>query len=712
MKRLNIIFYILFLNSCGLFLDQSIEQKPSESDTPIDELIAIEDSLLTIQDSDFQYPTLLEDLFLLIPTQRSENKKSISLDLKSYIYSNKMNIDYADNNYFEVNLSNDSLLITPNFETNELKVLPVSVNGIDLDLLVYSSFTKEYEDYPNQKNIGIILKDSFFINSNSLILDFIYLSGFSENKDLKMNTTFILFNNSLLPERYYHIFENRIRIMLPENMNNGFLRICSMDNNGFLLRENQTIISDGAPLSPIGNEASPYFSNKYYLTVDRFNDASSENNMDIDFSVDEKVRFHGGDLTGVLSKIDNGYFSRLGIKELLISPIAKNPDSSYRSSYLPHRKHMSFDGKFTINSREIDPRYGQNQNLREIIKASHSQEIGVSLEHVIGYTHLDHLYYKSSPKWYELNEDTQFLGSLNFQDNEVIQQITSDIMYWINEFNLDGIKYSSFDNTSIEFWRHLNRLLYLENHILSNKINSQFDFQANIDLYNKGREHFSGLNTDFYNLNLSIYNNLVEFSPINLLETSTGLEDQVRFISVADGQATFNDTINSKLFINSPGDIENPVSYEKLFMFHVMNNVLPGIPTIFYGDEYGQVGAGGVDSKRDMKFQNQLTILESHLKSRISKLNSLRSQYPSLSLGDFFILRESTNHSVWLKSYYNEKILIFFNLQDKTIEVNVPLPFKSKRLVSLTDDQVIDVNDKNIIGLVVPPYKTGIFLAE
>ena len=147
-------------------------------------------------------------------------------------------------------------------------------------------------------------------------------------------------------------------------------------------------------------------------------------------------------------------------------------------------------------------------------------------------------------------------------------------------------------------------------------------------------------------------------------------------------------------------------------MFMVMNNSLPGIPAIFYGDEYGQPGGGKFDSKRDMKFQNQLTILESHLKTRVSKLNLLRSSYPSLSLGDFFVLRESENYSVWLKSYYNEKILIFFNLQDKTIELNVPLPFKSKKLISLLDDQVIEVNDKNIIGLIVPPYKTGIFLLE
>ena len=39
-------------------------------------------------------------------------------------------------------------------------------------------------------------------------------------------------------------------------------------------------------------------------------------------------------------------------------------------------------------------------------------------------------------------------------------------------------------------------------------------------------------------------------------------------------------------------------------------------------------------------------------------------------------------NSIYQYSYYNEKILIFFNLQDKTIELNVPLPFKSNLVIS------------------------------
>ena len=142
----------------------------------------------------------------------------------------------------------------------------------------------------------------------------------------------------------------------------------------------------------------------------------------------------------------------------------------------------------------------------------------------------------------------------------------------------------------------------------------------------------------------------------------------------------------------------------------VMNNSLPGIPTIYYGEEYGQIGAGGVDSMRDMKFQSKLTFLESHLKERISRLNFLRTNYTSLSLGDFIVLRESKNYTVWLKSYYNEKVIVLFNLQEKTIDLNVSLPFETYSLTSLLNDEVIQLENPNMVKLVIPPYETEIFL--
>ena len=94
------------------------------------------------------------------------------------------------------------------------------------------------------------------------------------------------------------------------------------------------------------------------------------------------------------------------------------------------------------------------------------------------------------------------------------------------------------------------------------------------------------------------------------------------------------------------------------------------------------------------------------------KLNLLRNQYPALSIGDFLVLRESKNYTVWLKSYYNEKIIIIYNLQNQIIDLNIPLPFEAFKLTSLLDDEIILLDNPKMANLIIPPYTTEIYLIE
>ena len=147
-------------------------------------------------------------------------------------------------------------------------------------------------------------------------------------------------------------------------------------------------------------------------------------------------------------------------------------------------------------------------------------------------------------------------------------------------------------------------------------------------------------------------------------------------------------------------------------MFNLMNNSLPGIPTFFHGDEYGEIGVGHSDSKRNIRFQRKLNAIELKYKNKISKLNNIRTRYASLSLGDFYVLKEGPDYTVWLKSYFNEHTIIFFNLQDKTTTLNFSLPFETKKMISLLDDQIIELENSSIASIVVPPMQSGILLLD
>ena len=734
-KILNILLAILLLKGCSLLPQKADNNKNLINDVPIKEYATdidsvdfmfldsssdfIYDSLSTdlVDSSLIDYPTLNRDIFHLIPIQRVQYGDTLMINLQDYIYSNSLDINFKDNHSFNIRVLNDSLFIAPLINANRLLSLRLNVNSQDIDIMIFSYSKNNNHSIDFENTEAIILKDSHKSNSDHLMLNYKYLSS-SSNKSLVENTTWILFNNSILESKYYYIFDHQLRIMLPKPMSDGTLRIFSIDHRGRLLQENHTILLNNSILSAAKNKSSPYFSNMYYVLIDRFFNEKEDSVLFNDPSIDSRVNFHGGDFLGLSKKINNGYFNRLGTSNLILSPINTNPDSSFRSDIVPYRKHMGFDGSWPIDSRYIDSRFGTVDELKSLIADSHYHGLGIYLDFIVGHTHTNHSYHSLHPTWFtsRTSENKSFLPQLDFLNSEVIRQVSSDIVHWMSEFNFDGTHYSSTDNTSSKFWFYLNRSLYSEINRdylkADNQIINKHGSQFNLSLYHKARDHFSGLNTNFQNLNNFIRTNFNEFGPINLMGTVTTLNSDPKFISVADGQIGYEGAQDHRVFVNFPEKVAHASSYEKLFMFFLMNNSLPGIPILFHGDEYGEVGIGKSDSKRDMKFQNKLNFLQSKLKNKISRLNSIRNQYPSLSIGDFFVLRESLDYSVWIKSYFGEHTIIFFNLQDKTIELNIPLPFESKKLISLLDHRIIELDNPKMASIVIPPYQSGIFLLD
>lgn len=65
--------------------------------------------------------------------------------------------------------------------------------------------------------------------------------------------------------------------------------------------------------------------NVYFAVTDRFNNGNPDN--DVNFNRTEKAAvlrgFEGGDIRGVIQKIDEGYFNKLGINAIWLTPIVE-----------------------------------------------------------------------------------------------------------------------------------------------------------------------------------------------------------------------------------------------------------------------------------------------------------------------------------------------------------------------------------------------------
>ena len=362
LKRMKRYFYILLstilIHSCSLFPDKNkATDLQSVNDIDIVDLIdslsvqildssitdSSENSLLDKiidDDPELYNPILSNDIFNTIPMQTIAYGDTLKLDFSDYIYSNYIDIEIIDLKNFHSKLNDNTLSLSPIVNKNQLSTIKVEINDNIIDVIIFS-ISSNYNDLLYRKNRNAtILKDNAEHIGQNLLLNYKYLASGSYDYNLKDNITYILLDNKILDSKFYYIFNDGIRIMLPNMFKESALRIISMDNFGVLLNENKTILLNENILSPNQNIISPYFSNMYYVVIDRF--FNVENNISginhIDLSIDRKVDFYGGNFSGISKKINNGYFNRLGINNIILSPIATNPKGYYRSDIPPYRK--------------------------------------------------------------------------------------------------------------------------------------------------------------------------------------------------------------------------------------------------------------------------------------------------------------------------------------------------------------------------------------
>ena len=85
--------------------------------------------------------------------------------------------------------------------------------------------------------------------------------------------------------------------------------------------------------SPILNEQFKNWGDAiiYSIMIDRFNDGDATNNNPVEHpELSFKANYQGGDLKGIIDKLEDGYFDSLGVNTFWISPIVDNTNNAYK----------------------------------------------------------------------------------------------------------------------------------------------------------------------------------------------------------------------------------------------------------------------------------------------------------------------------------------------------------------------------------------------
>lgn len=133
---------------------------------------------------------------------------------------------------------------------------------------------------------------------------------------------------------------------------------------------------------------SPFFweaSNMYFLLTDRFYNGDTSNDLHFNRTKTPATLrgFMGGDLKGLAKKIEDGYFTDLGINAIWFTPVVEQVhgavDEGTGITY-------GFHGYWTKDWTSLDPNFGSKEDLKAVIAAAHAKDIRIVMDVVLNHT--------------------------------------------------------------------------------------------------------------------------------------------------------------------------------------------------------------------------------------------------------------------------------------------------------------------------------------
>lgn len=446
----------------------------------------------------------------------------------------------------------------------------------------------------------------------------------------------------------------------------------------------------------------------YSLMIDRFNNGNTSNDKRLNQpDVLPTVDYMGGDLKGVTQKINDGFFNDMGITTIWLSPITQNPYDAWGQNEKPKTKFSGYHGYWPIYVTQVDERFGTPEELRELLDAAHNKGLNVILDYVANHMHIDSPTLKAHPDWTtpaktpdgrdniglwdEYRLTTWFdkhIPTLDLERVEIYEPMTDSALYWIANYDFDGFRHDASKHIPEVYWRTLTqkmksrfpeRELYqvgetygspelINSYVKSGMLDAQFDF----NVYDAATGAIALPEGSMKSLAQTIQNSLNTYGYHNLMGYISGNHDRPRYISLAGGALSFGEDAKAAGW-NRNITVGDSTSYDKLSLLEAVMFTIPGVPTIYQGDEYGVPGGNDPDNRRMMNFDGY-NAREAGVKDKVRRLAELRQSNMALIYGDMMPLYSDDDVMVFARNYMGNVAIVGFNKSEQVRNIDLKLP--------------------------------------
>jgi hypothetical protein len=194
----------------------------------------------------------------------------------------------------------------------------------------------------------------------------------------------------------------------------------------------------------------------YMVVTDRYRDGDPGNNPGPPPMADPRGDWQGGDLARPRAAIDDGTLDKLGVRAIWLTPFQTNPDGPYLASDGKHNV-TGYHGYWPTRAREVDPRLGGADALQadrpRRPRPRHPHPAGLRRQPRARGARVR----RGHPEWFRTGcvcgtdgcdwtghaLDCMFAGYLpdiNHSVPEANAAFVADAVWWLDEFDLDGLR--------------------------------------------------------------------------------------------------------------------------------------------------------------------------------------------------------------------------------------------------------------------------------
>lgn len=367
-----------------------------------------------------------------------------------------------------------------------------------------------------------------------------------------------------------------------------------------------------------------------------------------------------GVLTSRILKVNDWipHIKALGTNAIYFSPIFESDTHGYN----------------TRDYRKIDCRLGTNEDFKNVCTNLHKAGIRVVLDGVFNHVgrgfgafqdvlkNRENSPYKdwfaridfggnsgyNDGLWYEGWEGNYDLVKLNLRNEDVINYIFESIKFWVDEFDIDGLRLDVAYCLDKDFLKRLRSFcngLKADFWLCGELLHGDYNQWVNDDMLHSctNYECYKGLFSSFNSMNMFeiVHSLLRQFGPENWT-----LYRGKHLLTFVDNHDV------SRIASNLTNENHLPLIYALAFG-------MPGIPCVYYGSEWGaKAHKSEGDPALRACFDEPVT---NDLSAFIAKLASAHKNSKAICYGDFKSVVLTNHQCVFERNYDGERVLVAIN---------------------------------------------------